>query len=106
MMQETEISTRFSGDWTIAGIGERMRSLLDFSSQQTDTVLQGIVVNIDCSGIEKIDVNGLQLLYVWLHCMKMKGFRTRFVNMSTVMREMVGGMEIRSYFEGVHSSPA
>ncbi|BCS53967.1 lipid asymmetry maintenance protein MlaB [Geobacter sp. SVR] len=102
MKMKEEISTHLEGDWTISTITQRANSLMEFSTQQSEVVLQGLVVNIDCSGIEKIDVSGLQLLYVWLQCMNLKGFRTKLTNISAAMREMLVRMGLHTIFETQH----
>jgi anti-anti-sigma regulatory factor len=71
-------TARLSGDWTIAGVGQQVASLTEFRIEGTgpDTT-----VAIDCSGIDGIDLSGFQLLFVWLHCIRLRGLRPELVNM-------------------------
>jgi ABC-type transporter Mla MlaB component len=41
---------------------------------------KGEVITVDCSGIEGIDINGLQLLFVWLHCIRLHGMSPQLEN--------------------------
>lgn len=73
-----------TGDWTIAGIVRQVPRLTEyqFNDGRADNTIA-----IDCSGIEKIDLHGFELLHVWLHCIKLRGLRTKLVNMPEWMRE-------------------
>ena len=73
-----------SGDWTIAGVGQQVASLTEFRINGADS---GATVAIDCSGINGIDLSGFQLLFVWLHCIRLRGMRVELVNMPDWMQE-------------------
>lgn len=84
-MSNTSISTtNLIGDWTLTGIVQQVASLTKF---ENNAVHPGDTVVIDCSGIDRIDLNGFQLLYVWIHCIQLRGFHPELVNMPQWMCE-------------------
>jgi ABC-type transporter Mla MlaB component len=74
----TGAAAHLSGDWTIAGVGQQVASLTAF---RIDDAGPGATIAIDCSGIDGIDLSGFQLLFVWLHCIQLRGLRPELVNM-------------------------
>lgn len=62
-------------------------------------VRPGGTVVVDCSGIRGIDHNGFQLLYVWLHCIQLRGMHPELVNMPGCMREAQERLGIKQLFE-------
>ena len=78
------ISTQLQGDWTIAGIARQTKPLAEFSRGCRKTHGN---VNIDCSGIENIDLCGFQLIYVWMQSLNAKGLHTKLVNLPNFVVE-------------------
>lgn len=77
-------TAHLSGDWTIAGVVQQMALLTEF---QTVKASPEATVVIDCSGIDEIDLSGFQLIYTWLHCIRMKGLRHELVNVPDWMED-------------------
>lgn len=95
-MSKTSISiTHLNGDWTIAGIVQQLPRLtkFQFNTDRTDATIA-----IDCSGIEEIDVHGFELLYVWLHCIKLRGLRTELINIPDNMLKAQMRMGVKQVF--------
>lgn len=72
------------GDWTITGVVKQVSHL---TGLHNSGARPGDPVAIDCSGIAGIDLNGFQLLSVWLHCIQLSGLRPKLVNVPNTMRE-------------------
>jgi ABC-type transporter Mla MlaB component len=96
-MSKTSVSTtHLNGDWTISGIVQQLPRLtkLKFNTDRANAIIA-----VDCSGIEEIDLHGFELLYVWLHCIKLRGLRTELVNIPDWMREAQVRMGVNQAFE-------
>jgi len=89
-------TTHLAGDWTIAGVVQQLPRL---AQSEISGARPGGTVVIDCSGIRGIDHNGFQLLYVWLHCIQLRGLRPELVNLSGSMREAQERLGIKQLFE-------
>ncbi|MDD5286184.1 MAG: STAS domain-containing protein [Desulfuromonadaceae bacterium] len=94
---KSSATSYLNGNWTIAGIVQQVPRLpeLKLNDNRTDSTIA-----IDCSGIEEIDMNGFELLHVWLNCIKLRGLRAELVNMSDSMRDAQKRMGIKQPFEG------
>lgn len=75
-------TTRLTGDWTIMGVVRQATRLTQ--SEINDGYPATVVV--DCSGIDDIDMNGFELLYFWLHCIRLRGLRPVLKNIPECMR--------------------
>jgi len=91
-------TTRLIGDWTISGVVQQVTRLTELEIRSS---LPGVPVVIDCSGIDRIDLSGFQLLYVWLHCMQLNGLHTELVNMPEWMCEVQQRQGVAQVFENV-----
>lgn len=89
-------TTCLIGDWTISGVVQQVTRLTELEIRSSRP---GAPVVIDCSGIDRIDQSGFQLLYVWLHCMQMNGLHPELVNMPEWMREAQQRQGIAQVFE-------
>lgn len=76
-----------TGDWSMAGVVGHIDTLSDVL-QQVDQ--QGKkTLNVDCGQIKSIDVNGLQILKVWLQCARFRGMEPRVVNLSEGLQRVM-----------------
>lgn len=80
-MKDVSAATmQLNGDWTIAGVGQQLSTISCLPFQEdTGTVA------IDCSGIDQIDLSGLQLLHVWFHCIRLRGLQPSLCNVPDAM---------------------
>ena len=75
------------GDWSIAGVVGHIDTLSDVL-QQFDK--QGEKkLRVDCGQIKSIDINGLQVLKVWLQCARFRGMEPKMVNLSEGMQRIM-----------------
>ena len=75
---------RLEGDWTLSGVTRNLDSLarsLQQFEQRNEKKLQ-----IDCGQIKEADVSGLQLLNVWMQCIRFRGVEPTLVNVPERLR--------------------
>jgi ABC-type transporter Mla MlaB component len=96
-------TTHLIGDWTFTGVAQQVVRLTEL--QFCGVHSPGATVVIDCSGIEGIDLNGFQLLYVWLHCIHMRGLRPELVNLPDWMCDAQERLGITRVFENESMEP-
>ncbi len=76
-METSSVSTKLNGDWTLVGITEHFESLMKLSYESKGSRRE---INIDCSGIKRIDSAGYRLLSNWLQCLYFRGNIPRIIN--------------------------
>ena len=90
MTQHTRTLTeKIGGDWSITGIVQQAKPLVELSNGYHETARS---INIDCGGIKIIDLSGFQLLYVWMQCLHLRGFRAELINIPDFMQEAQKGL--------------
>ena len=76
---------QMEGDWTLAGAARNLDSLAVLLHQlETGTARQ---LRIDCRNVTRADASGLQVLQVWLECVRMRGVEPTLINISERMLE-------------------
>jgi anti-anti-sigma regulatory factor len=92
------------GDLTHSGVTLNMIDLLAASLQK---IVSGEDKNIriDCERIRTADVSGLQLLYVWMQCARLRGVEPALVNLSDSLRQNIKRMGFEDCFTGTSSHP-
>ena len=98
--QTSNVSGQLKGDWTINGVVRQIPPLMALSDRWDRNFTS---VDIDCSGIEGIDICGFQLLYTWLHCLEISGIRSNLVNLPEFAKESQYRLGLTDYFH--HWSP-
>lgn len=83
----TDSKQHLSGDWTISGVIGQLDKLS--SSLQKLESAKKKRVHIDCGKIEAIDMSGLQLIYVWMELVKMRGVTTELINLPDNMHRNI-----------------
>ena len=85
------------GDLTHSGVTNNIINLLAVSLQK---IVSGGDKNlrIDCKNVRKADISGLQLLYVWMHCARMRGVESELINLSDCMRQSMQRMGFENCF--------
>ena len=76
-----------SGRWNLSEEVHQMASLpvlLQVESERENKYL------IDCSEISSVDMSGLQLLYVWMQCVSMRGVKPALINLPEGMLHTYG----------------
>lgn len=81
-MTGTEAS--LEGDWTLAGVALNIDSLA-LSLQQIEPG-RDKNFRVDCAHIKDVDISGLQLLNVWIQCVRFRGVEPMLVNVPKKLR--------------------
>jgi anti-anti-sigma regulatory factor len=92
------------GDLTYSGVTFNTINLLAASLQLIDSV-ENKNIRIDCERIRTADVSGLQLLYVWMQCARLRGVEPALVNISDSLRRNIKRMGFEDCFTGINSYP-
>lgn len=74
----TGTEARLEGDWTLTGVTRNIESLA-LSLQQLDPENKKNL-RVDCGQMQEADISGLQLLNVWIQCVKFRGVEPILVN--------------------------
>lgn len=69
-----------SGHLTLSGITHNIITSLALSLQQLAS-LGKKQIRIDCRRIYSADTSGLQLLYVWMQCARLRGVEPELINL-------------------------
>jgi ABC-type transporter Mla MlaB component len=90
------LTEKIGGDWSIAGIALQAKPLTELSNRCHEATR---TVALDCGDIKSIDLSGFQLLYVWMHCLHLKGLQPKLVNVPDFMRESQRRLGIAPLFD-------
>ena len=96
MARTTDPKHQLSGDWTISGVVSQMDSLSCSLQKLASTRKKRI--HIDCTHIDSIDISGLQLLHVWMHCARMRGVHAQLINLSDDMQQTIRRLGLTNSF--------
>lgn len=88
---------KLTGDWTIAGVRGQVDRLLGYSGK-VGCCKRDCLIQVDCADIQKIDMAGLQLLSVWLHCVKERGLHPALVNLPDCVAQLIGNAGVEHLF--------
>lgn len=77
------------GDWTLVGVSQQIESLSHALQQIGSGTFRNL--RIDCKLLSRADSAGLQLLYVWMECVRMRGVEPTMVNMPEKLMNLMGG---------------
>ena len=102
--EHAAVATNLSGDWTMNGISSQVQLLMAISRGAGEGISQTSRLVVDCSGIKQIDMSGLQLLYVWVQCLQIKGLRAELVNLSDCMRSSVEKVGLHQFLGPSHDT--
>lgn len=102
--ETSEPKHQLTGDWTIAGVVTQVDALSE--SLQKLSSEQHKQLHVDCACINNIDMSGLQLLHVWLQCAKMRGIRTRLINLPDDMQRAIRNLGLHQAFSDSYPDSA
>lgn len=95
----TGTEARLEGDWTLTGVTRNLDSLASMLQQLEPGAEKEL--RIDCGQMKETDISGLQLLNVWMQCVRFRGFEPTLVNVPESLRHamqvLVGHSIIDSY---------
>lgn len=75
------------GDWTLAGVTRNIDTLA-VSLQQLES-MNVKQLRVNCGHVEEADIGGLQVLNVWMQCVKIRGMEPILVDVPTRLRHAV-----------------
>jgi anti-anti-sigma regulatory factor len=75
------------GDWTMSGVADNLGSLVLTLNQLESEGEKNIQIN--CEQIEETDTSGLQLLYVWVECARLRGIEPKLANVTDRMKRAI-----------------
>lgn len=99
----SEKGIKLSGHWNLSGVVQQVKSLLSLHHLKSDMENR---YQVDCSEIRSMDRNGLQLLYVWMQCINMRGIKAELVNLPIEMRKTIKKLGLENCFSGLYANPA
>lgn len=74
----TGTEAHLEGDWTLTEATRNLESLANSLQQMEPGSEKNL--RIDCGRINEADIGGLQLLNVWIQCVKFRGIEPTLVN--------------------------
>lgn len=74
------------GDVTLSGMTRNHIDALTDSLQKMGSI-EGKDVCIDCGRVRSSDIDGIQLLGVWIQCARFMGVKTKLVNLPDSMQQ-------------------
>jgi ABC-type transporter Mla MlaB component len=86
---------KLSGHWNLSGLVHQIESLS--SLHQSEPGL-GKRFHIDCSEINSVDMSGLQLLFVWIQCIRMRGVKPELINLPDGMQQTIKTLGLENCF--------
>lgn len=99
----TGTEARLEGDWTLTGVTRNIDALAQ-SLQQLEPERKKDL-QIDCGLLKIADINGLQLLKVWLQCARHRGMEPILVNVPEKLKHTMQVM-MGPYCTEIYSSAA
>lgn len=82
------------GDWTLAAVTQHSIHALAASLEQIGAGSEK-KLRIDCKQIKKFDISGLQFLYTWLQCFRIRGIEPVLFNLCEKLRKMFSDLGFR-----------
>jgi anti-anti-sigma regulatory factor len=87
---------KLSGHWDLSGVVLQIESLSALH-QLEESGLEKLY-NIDCSEISSVDMSGLQLLHVWLQCVRLRGVKPELINLPEGMQQTIKQLGLENCF--------
>jgi len=100
MAKQTADKHILSGDFSISGVVKQVDSL-SHSLQKLESG-RTKKLHVDCGNINSIDMNGLQLLHVWIECARMRGLEVQLVNLPDYMHKTIQQLGVGQCFKNSH----
>jgi ABC-type transporter Mla MlaB component len=90
-----ETGINLSGHWNLSGLVHQIESLSDVHQLEPHP---GRLYRIDCSEIRSVDMSGLQLLFVWIQCIRMRGVKPELINLPDGMQQTIKTLGLENCF--------
>ena len=89
-----------SGHWNLSGLVQQIESLPVLHHLESG---REDLYRIDCSGISSVDMSGLQLLYVWMQCVGMRGAKPALINLPAGMQQTIKTLGLENCFSDFYT---
>jgi ABC-type transporter Mla MlaB component len=83
------------GNWKLSSVISQIESLSALRQQESG---QSEGYRIDCAGIGSIDREGLQVLHVWMQCVRLRGPKPELINLPADMLESIQRLGLERCF--------
>jgi anti-anti-sigma regulatory factor len=90
-----ETGIKLSGHWNLSGVVHQIESLPTLPQLESG---REKLVFIDCGEIRSVDMCGLQLLYVWMQCISLRGVKPELINLPEGMQQTIKQMGLEKCF--------
>jgi len=94
---------KLSGHWNLSGAVRQIESLS--TAHQPESGPETLS-SVDCSEISSIDISGLQLLHVWLQCVRLRGGKPELINLPESMRQTIKRLGLENCFADFYTDAA
>ncbi|MRR54080.1 MAG: hypothetical protein EG822_06155 [Deltaproteobacteria bacterium] len=84
-----------SGHWNVSEVVHQIKSLPSLCELVSGA---DACFRIDCSKIRSIDMRGLQVLYVWMQCVSLRGFTSELINVPKGMHQTIKRLGLEKCF--------
>lgn len=84
-----------SGHWNLSEVVHQIKSLPTMCELESG---EDECFRIDCSKISSIDISGLQLLYVWMQCVSLRGVKPKLINVPKDMHQTIKKLDLEKCF--------
>jgi anti-anti-sigma regulatory factor len=90
-----QADVKLTGNWNLSGVVLQIESLSTL--HKLESGLEKIF-RIDCSEINSVDMSGLQLLYVWIQCVSLRGVKPELINLPEGMQKAIKRLGLTNSF--------
>jgi len=84
-----------SGHWNLSEVVHQIKSLPTLCELEYG---EDAYFRIDCSEISSIEMRGLQVLYVWMQCVSLRGVKPKLTNVPKGMHQTIKRLDLEKCF--------
>ena len=95
MIYTNETEVKLSGHWNHSGVILQIESLPTLHRMESGLEK---LFDIDCGEIGGVEMSGLQLLYVWMQCVRLRGVKPELINLPESMRRTIKRLGVENFF--------
>lgn len=101
MLCMTGTEAHLEGDWTLTGVTRNIGVLALFLQQLEPERKK---LRIDCGRMEEADISGLQLLKVWMQCVRLRGVEPILFNVPEKLKHTMQAL-MGPFFTDIYPDP-
>ncbi len=99
----TGTEAHLEGDWTLTAVTRNVDALAQSLQQFEPGNEQNLSIN--CREVGNVDSSGMQLLNVWLQCVRFRGVEPTLVNVPESLRHAMQGLDFKQYLSDNFPGP-